>query len=350
MTGMTSTLNHRLEGFSLYHARMKGSHFDAGHRWGELLRKNGKVLDTCPTFELREAQIAFAKVCLPHYETHFPEVIDEIRGIADGNGVPFETLCAMLFSMYCFTFQNKCTCFAFRTAEETVFARNSDFLVSLEKSNMNCLYTLDEGYAFNANTTAFVQMEDGINEYGLAAGLTFVYPHLRAPGLNAGMLLRYMLEKCKTTAEAIEALSHLPIASAQTLTLADRTGDIAVVECNPAVIEVIRPRPDELFVATANNFNSEKMRPYRNPEIDDWRSDERCRTARTALLQHADTYGVPFAKDVLSGKTGFMCQYDRKSDADTVWSVVYDLKRKEIWRCEGNPSRKRFLEDTRMKF
>jgi predicted choloylglycine hydrolase len=164
------------------------------------------------------------------------------------------------------------------------------------------------------------------------------------------MLLRYLLEKCKTTAEAIEALHCLPIASAQTLTLADSRGDIAVVECNPAAIEVIRPRPCEPFVATANNFNSEKMRPYRNPDFDDWRSDERCRTARSALAENSAVLTVPFAMDVLRGKYGFMCQYDRMLGADTVWSVVYDLKRREIWRCEGNPSRKRFSEDTRMKF
>ena len=36
-------------------------------------------------------------------------------------------------------------------------------------------------------------MEDGVNEYGLATGLTFVYPKIRKAGLNAGMLVRYFL-------------------------------------------------------------------------------------------------------------------------------------------------------------
>jgi hypothetical protein len=45
-----------------------------------------------------------------------------------------------------------------------------------------------------------------------------------------------------------------------------------------------------------------------------------------------------------------MCQYDRKANADTVWSVIYDLKRRQIRRAEGNPSRKAFREDTRMHF
>lgn len=333
----------------MYHGRFNGSYYEAGFKWGRLLLKSGKKLDHCPTFALTADKYAFAGDCVKEYQACFPEVLDEIQGIADGNSVPLETLQTMLFSMYCFTFENKCTCFAFSTEDEIVFARNSDFLVNLEKLYMNCLYRLQNNYAFNGNTTAFVQMEDGINQHGLAVGLTFVYPHMRAPGLNAGMLLRYLLEKCRTSAEAVAALHKLPIASAQTLTIADKSGEIAVVECNPKAIEVIHPRTGEQFVATANNFNSKKMQPYRNPGIDDWRSDERYQTARFALAQNKNNYSVAFAQDVLSGKYGFMCQYDRRQNADTVWSVVYDLKRKQVWRTEGNPSRRLFKEDLRMK-
>lgn len=333
----------------MYHSRFSGTHYNAGFKWGSLLLKNNIKLDFCATFELTPQRYAFAKECALQYKKHFPEVLDEIKGIADGNQVPAETLHAILFSMYCFEFENKCTCFAISTDNEIIFARNSDFLVSLEKLYMNCLYNLDNSYSFNSNTTAYVEMEDGINEQGLAVGLTFVYPKLSKPGFNAGMLTRYILEKCKNTDEAITALHRLPIASAQTLTLADKSGDIAVVECNPKEIQIIRPNIGEQFVATANNFNSKEMQPYKNPDIDDWRSSDRYQTARNALQNNKDSYSINFAQDVLAGKYGFMCQYDRKKGADTVWSVAYDLKRKQIFRVEGNPSRKKFKEDKRMK-
>lgn len=334
----------------MYHGRFTGTHYAAGHQWGSLLLKSGKKLNHCPTFALSETTRAFASECLREYQICFPEVLEEIQGIADGNEVPVETLQQLLFCMYCFDFSNKCTCFAFRTEGEVIFGRNSDFLVSLEKLYMNCLYKLEGSFSFNGNTTAFVQMEDGVNQYGLAVGLTFVYPHMRKPGLNAGMLARYLLEKCKTTQEAIAALRVLPMASAQTLTIADPGGDIAVVECNPEKTEVILPLEGESFVATTNNFNSPSMRPYRNPAIDDWRSGDRYRTACDALRQTPGLYSPALAQAVLSGKHGFICQYDRKQDADTVWSVVYDLKRKQIWRVEGNPFRKPFREDCRMAF
>lgn len=37
-----------------------------------------------------------------------------------------------------------------------ILCKNSDFLVSLEKLYMNCLYALSGVYAFNGNTTAFI--------------------------------------------------------------------------------------------------------------------------------------------------------------------------------------------------
>lgn len=333
----------------MYHSRFNGTHYEVGYKWGKKLLKVEKKLDYCPTYALTEDKYLFASKCEQEYKKYYPELLDEIQGIADGNEVPVETLHALLFSMYCFEFDNKCTCFAFRTDHEILFARNSDFLVHLEKFNMNCIYNLKGSYSFNGNTTAFVQMEDGVNEHGLAVGLTFVYPKLRKPGFNAGILVRYLLEKCKTTEEAITKLHQLPIASAQTVTIADKYGEIAVVECNPENIVVIMPEDGETFVATANNFNSEPMQQYRNTIIDDWGSEKRYETAYQALKGKQELYSVAYAKSILSGNHGFMCQYDRRKNADTVWSVVYDLKRKQVWRVEGNPSRKKFKEDDRMK-
>lgn len=170
--------------------------------------------------------------------------------------------------MYCFEFSNHCTCFAFQDNNHIIFGRNSNFLVELEKLYMNCLYRLDNVYAFNGNTAAFVQMEDGVNEYGLAVGLTFVYPKVRKYGFNAGMLVRYILEKCQTTQEALSFLKSVPIASQQTITIIDALKDMAVVECNPYVVEVILPKENEQYVVTANNYTSLKLEEYKQKNID----------------------------------------------------------------------------------
>ena len=333
----------------MYHGHFKGTYFEAGYKWGEILYNHGKRLDFCPTFKLTEDKYAFAAECKKEYSIYYPEIIEEIKGIAEGNRVPQKTIETVLFSMYCFELDNKCTCFAFKNENEVIFGRNSDFLVSLEKLYMNCIYKLKNAYSFNGDTTAYAEMENGVNERGFAAGLTFVYPKIRKPGINAGMLIRYLLEKCSTVKEALCEIKRLPIASAETVTLADKTGNLAVAEINPENKVVIYPEGNQTFVAAANKFNSPSMTKHNNENIDDWRAEERLATAINALKNNAEKYSVKLAEDILGGKYGFMCQYDRKTNADTVWSVIYDLKRKQIYRVEGNPSRKKFNEDLRFK-
>ncbi len=334
----------------MYHGRFKKSHYEAGFNWGRLLYKNGKIISNNSTFKITEERINFAKKCLPIYTKYYPEILEEIKGLAEGQNGSYEDFYTFLLSMYCFEFNNHCTCMAINDNSNIILGRNSDFLVSLEKLYMNCLYNLDNVYAFNGNTTAFIEIEDGINEYGLAVGLTFIYPTIIKPGFNAGMLVRYLLEKCKTTNEAIKKLNDLPIASEQTLTIADRTGNIVVVECNCEKIEIIKPNKDENFVTTANKFNSNIMKKYNNYEIDDWSSEERYLVAYNTLKEYKSSHSFNLIKDILSGKYGFVCQYDRTKDADTVWSVIYDVKNSSIYRVEGNPKRKKFKKDTRLKF
>lgn len=215
---------------------------------------------------------------------------------------------------------------------------------------MNVVYRLNEGaYAFTGNTTAFVEMEDGINQHGLAVGLTAVYPRQPKPGWNAGLLLRYLLERCKTVKEAIHTLHVLPIASSQTFTMADCTGEIALVECNAEQVAV-RQGLQQPFVCATNRFYLEEMQQYNLPQVDDWFAQTRYQTLYTALKQKRNGVDLLFAKELLSGNCGFLCQYDRSTGKDTVWSVVYDLKQRKIYRCEGNPGRRSFREDKRFRF
>ena len=55
-----------------------------------------------------------------------------------------------------------------------------------------------------------------LRAHGLAVGLTSAYPNQCKPGFNAGMIVRYLLEKCRNVSEAVSCLYQLPIASAQT--------------------------------------------------------------------------------------------------------------------------------------
>jgi len=330
----------------MYHARFKGNHYQVGCNYGSMLLKNGVKLNVCPTFPVDNQRTMFAMECVTKIKPFYPEIIEEIRGIADGNEAEFEFLCALILSMYCYDTNVHCSCFAYHNGEKTVLGRNSDFLVSIEKLYMNVMYELDGVYRFTGNTTAFVEMEDGVNEYGLAVGLTFVPIKEVKPGFNVGIILRYLLEKCKTVEEAVIAIKKLPIASGGTLTIADATGEIAVVEIAPDYVHINRKH--EGYIFSTNFFRSDELNKLNLQGFDNWNAFERYNTMKNAFEKFKPS--IEFAKNLLSGEYGFICQYDRKKNADTVWSVIYDLTDYKILRVEGNPSRKEYQEDNRFSF
>lgn len=335
----------------MYHAHFKGTHRETGFRWGAALAKNGNFLLRNIPFPITEERRAFAAACRPVYERYFPQILEEIGGIARGQGCAEAELETVLFSMYALPPVCCCSCFAVANGGEVLLGRNSDFLPQLEKYNMNVIYRFDgESHDLTGNTTAFVELEDGVNDCGLAAGLTAVAPKAVQPGLNAGMLVRWLLERCASVSQALEALQDLPLASAQTITLADRTGDIAVAECCAQGMSILRPSSEQPFVWAVNRFYAPAMAKHNLPGVDDWQAAGRAETLGKALSEQGRGMDIPAAQGLLSGREGFICQYDRAAGKDTVWSVVYDLRRGEIHRCEGNPGRSSFRRDDRFPF
>lgn len=329
----------------MYHSRFSGTHYEAGFTYGALLKKRGITLTTCPTFPITKKRLRFGQACIEAIQPYYPQIIEEVRGMAAGNDCDLAFLNALIFTMFCHEDAVHCSCFAYRKEDEIVFGRNSDFLVSIEKSYSNVLYHLDEAIAFTGNTTAFIEIEDGVNAYGLAIGITFIPVHTIQPGFNIGILTRYLLETCTNVEEALQVIQQLPIACGGTLTLADKRGHIAVAEVSPQAIHI---QEGEAFVCSTNVYQNEAMRAYQMENVDHWRAQERYETLHHALTKEKPS--IPFAQKLLGGAYGFLCQYDRRTNADTVWSVLYDVSKQDIYRVEGNPSRKPFQKDERFTF
>ncbi|MEX2597921.1 MAG: C45 family peptidase [Salibacteraceae bacterium] len=70
---------------------------------------------------------------------------------------------------------------------------------------------------------------DGVNEDGLSASLTFGGRKLTAEGFGIPLVLRYCLETCSTTVEAIQKLANIPVHMAYNVTLLDRYLNFATI-------------------------------------------------------------------------------------------------------------------------
>lgn len=323
----------------MYHSRWKNNHYSAGFSYGSRLYKNDVKIE----FEkfLTDEKIKYGKEVFHIYNEHYPEIIEEIQGFADGQKYDFDKVFAFLTEMYVFTYDTHCSMIAFSNNNGIYFARNSDFIIEVEKLSDSAYYKLDKGYSFIGNTTAMIEIEDGVNEKGLACGLTFVYPTVKGLGFNAGLLVRYILEKCETVEEVKSFLENVPIGSSQNIIAVDRYGKVLFAELNSQCKDIQIGH----CAFKTNHFVTNKLKSYQYDVKDDIYSHKRYVTLENQSLEK---YTIDDVFDLLKGKRGFLCQYNRRNGFDTIWSSVYDIKNKVIYRCEGNPHRRKYQEDKRL--
>lgn len=74
---------------------------------------------------------------------------------------------------------------------------------------------------------------DGINEHGLAVALAFGGSKVRGRGFGIPLILRYVLETCRTVDEAAEVLTRVPSHMAYNVSLLDAEGAFATAYLAP---------------------------------------------------------------------------------------------------------------------
>ena len=243
----------------MYHPRLKGSHYEMGKHYGDLLYKTGENLSS--VIKLNEEQKLFGERCLPLYENYLKDIIGEVKGFADGLHQKYEDVAYWLFNIYCNEEEHGCTIFAIKNKNNLYLARNMDMFPEYKKTSESVLYRVKNKNTFLAHSTAMISLEDGINEYGLCTALTFLLSKKIKPGINGGFIIRKILEECKTTEEAVEMIKTLPISSSYNIVIADRNGNMAVVECTSEEINI---RYDKDYVIATNHFISNNMIKYNN--------------------------------------------------------------------------------------
>lgn len=74
---------------------------------------------------------------------------------------------------------------------------------------------------------------DGMNADGLAVSLTFGGARGSGTGFGIPVVVRYLLEVAATVADAVAAVSRIPVSMSYNLTLTDRDGDVRTVYLAP---------------------------------------------------------------------------------------------------------------------
>lgn len=291
----------------------------------------------------------------------FPEVCEEIKGVTDTIKADYQDFSAWLLCMGCCMYNLEsnipveirgCTAFAYTDNDRIIYGRNNDLPPYLRDGSKSEIYSPLGAVKFNITTSSFINGEEGMNERGLAVSMTFVNTKLEEikAGFNSCFVVRYLLEKAKNTEHAIRLLYELPIASNCNILLADKFGKMAVVECTPLLKQLRTPIETQYgkIICTVNNFTSENMKQYDYSDGNVYNSEERYHVVVNSFPKLLQGDLIANTQKLLKGKFGFMCQYEKELCFETVWSSIFDLNSLHIYRAEGSPIKKKFIEDNRL--
>lgn len=339
----------------MYHLRLKGSHYEMGTKRGNIFKKCNVVFP----LKLDDFQIKHGIESEKILRKYFSEVCDEVKGITDTLHINYDYFMSWMLAMGCCMYNldtniplvRGCTAFGVMINNKTYYGRNNDLPPYLKDGSKSEIYTLSDN-KFNITTSSFINGEEGMNKYGLVVGMTFVYTRLLdiKPGFNSVFAVRYLLEKAKNVKEAVKLLSSIPIASNYNIILVDNS-DMVLVECSPKEINIINPTSLDngvKVICTVNSFLTPNMKKY-EPKEETYYSSERYNTVINAFKNYSNEEVLEYIKDILKGKLGFMCQYKKSLNFETVWSSIFVSAELKIYRSEGDPRRKKFTIDNRMQ-
>jgi Linear amide C-N hydrolases, choloylglycine hydrolase family len=161
---------------------------------------------------------------------------------------------------------------------------------------------------------------DGMNEHGLTVGMAAVDPSpfpndLRKPTIGSLRIIRVLLDRAKTTQEALDLIAgyNIDFSGGPPIhyLIADRVGHAAVVEYKDGAMQIVRNnRP---WLAATNFYMAGATSDLR-------RQDKRYATLDSALERASGALSTQEAMNLLA----------EVAQHHTRWSVVYDLSTGDI--------------------
>ncbi len=295
----------------------------------------------------RAALLERARAFEPVIGDRYPDLLEEMRGIAEGCGRTLPEIVAL----------NARTELLFGTAGEggctgavilpaltggpTLIGQNWDWRPACRATAIVLRVTPDRGPAFLTFVEAGMLARSGMNAAGLGLCgnfLTSDQDH-RQRGVPIPVIRRAILASSSLPAAVGEVL-RAPRAFSSNHLLAHRDGEAIDLEAAPA--DVFPLFPEEGLLVHANHFKAAggRVRDTGLPRFPD--SLFRDRRVRRRLLERGAPLGVGDLQAALRdhfGRPDSVCRHRAPrpdgTEIETVASVVMDLEAGDLWLCPG---------------
>jgi isopenicillin-N N-acyltransferase-like protein len=304
--------------------------------------------------ELYERALTF----VPFFEAFAPRLVEEIRGIAEGAGVPFAA--ALLVNVRAEVAgvrgaargaargaNDGCTAFAAAGAATAggavLLGQNQDQAPDMEALGVVLKVRPDDGPPALMATFGGLVGYPGVNGEGVAC-----FQNALSSGVWRHALPHYPLKRVLLAQPAVAAclgvFDRAALASCGNVVLGDRSGHLLDVEATPDGYAVLEPA-DGLLVHT-NHFQSARYRPHE--KLLSSLPDSAARLERmTSLLREAhgritlDTIKQSL-RDHDGGAAG-ICRHEPQRPMKTIASIIAEPEHGRLHVARGNPCEREYV-------
>ena len=332
-----------------HHIIVEGTSYQVGQLQGEFLKQVGRTLISYEPPDPEQTAQEIRQL----YDEYCPGLTEEIQGVADSLGLPFDKalFCAVIGPPV-----QGCThAVALPSITDNhhlLVARNYD--MKLSEADLRLCTTRIEGRIphLGFSDMCFGRL-DGINQHGLCVTLSNTWDQVpdewREPhGLHYAFAVRGALEQCKNLEEAVDLWQRMPIGSDGTFLVADPSGNAACVEiagCKRAV-KRISPNTEEQYLVSTNHYTN-LVFPNSAEHVPNAHSKRRYELFSAWFKENREQITSAGLKAFLDRdwSTG-VSSYSSEFQGGTLWSMVFDITAGTVEIRFGPPPHNRWYSFT----
>ena len=343
------------------HVILEGSAYEVGRMQGEILKKNKqmrkRIEETVSGFLAQLGGLSSGKPDLERmgfqnsrelealFDECSPELNEEMKGFADSLGVKANE---MPFYSATYYVPNKCSQMAALssvTNDEHVYVGRSYEWIHTEEDLRLCT-TRVKGKARHIGFSTFLfGRADGMNEHGVGVSFTgggiFGVP-LKQRGFHSHLIIRAILDNCKSVDDSIELIQRLPISGFFNLLIVDRNSNAVLAEFADGTCDIkqIDNYSKDKYLFSTNHYtlpSTLKSNEHNCGIIEN--SQKRYQLIASTLKKASPEISKEILITILSKKfPEGVCDHFYTDYFGTIWSMIFDLTCVRAEVCFGAPT------------
>jgi len=294
-----------------------------------------------------------AKEYLPYAEDFYPDFVEEIRGHAEGSGIPFEetfTLCCHeLLSAGGFKGCTDVVVTGDMTADGRVLAgHNEDWDASCLPIVVLLKAKPSKKPSFICTSYAGLLPSTGLNDRGVCLTGNALSPNDTRLGIPKIFPVRKVFE-AKRIGEALAWAMPKERASSYNNICSDKNGEVYSLEGSATDFACMYAHDG--YLVHTNHYASERMRKFEEDPEAMTGSIFRYNRALRLIEEQLGGVTVESMIDLFRdhvNRPDSICRHRNPSvdildSSETIFSTIYDLTRLELHVCKGNPCESKYV-------